>query len=368
MRELRIAVMPGDFIGPEVVAEGLKVLDAESRKYGFATKLTNYPHGGKHYLETGETLPDSVIDELRQHDAIYFGAVGYPSDMIPPGVLEKGVLLKMRFDLDQYANVRPTRLYRGVQTPLKTLKVGDELVVVRENTEDVYRGYGFTYKMPGGEVVAVQQMTYTGSGVDRINKFAFELATKMAKRRGRQIKLTLGHKANVLEYVFKQLWVPRFYEMAKRYPDVKAEDRYIDAISGPGLIGNPGSFDVIVTSNMFGDIITDLTAAIYGGMGVAASGNINPDGVSMFEPIHGSSPKDAGKNVVSPIGAILSMKMLLEYLGEKLHDDDLGFAAHDIESSVEDVLAEGKIPNFTVESGVPTQQQTEYVLERIRGS
>jgi 3-isopropylmalate dehydrogenase len=305
-----IAVIPGDGTGPEVVAEGIKVLKAVSKKLGFALKYNEYDLGGERYMRTGETLPDSILTELKQHDAIYLGAIGHPD--VKPGILEKEILLRTRFELDQYINLRPVKLYEGVETPLKN-KGPEEIdfVVVRENTEGLYAGAGGVLKKGTKDEVAIQESINTRKGVERCIRFAFEYTQKRNKGR----KLTLCGKTNVLTYAFN-LWERTFYEVAKEYPDIKTEYVHVDATC-MWMVKNPEWFDVIVTDNMFGDIITDLGAMIQGGMGIACGGNINPTGVSMFEPIGGSAPKYTGKNVINPLAAILAGAMMLEFINEK---------------------------------------------------
>ena len=305
----RIAVIPGDGTGPEVVAEGVKVLKAVAGPAGIKYDFTYYDLGGERYLRTGETLPDSVIAELRQFDAIYLGAIGHPE--VAPGILEKGILLRARFELDQYINLRPVILYPGVDTPLKDKGPQDiDFVVVRENTEGMYVGAGGFHKYGSRDEVAVQTSINTRKGVDRCLKFAFELAQKRQKAR----KLTLVAKTNVLTYA-SDLWFRAFEAMAPRYPEVATDYAHVDATC-MWFVKNPEWFDVVVTDNLFGDIITDLGAIIQGGLGVAAGGNINPEGVSMFEPIGGSAPKYTGLQVVNPIAAIAAAQLLLEQLGE----------------------------------------------------
>jgi len=306
----RIAVIAGDGTGPEVVAEGLKVLKAASEKYGFRCDLIHYPLGGEHYLRTGETLPESVLEELRKMDAIYLGAIGHPE--VKPGILEKGILLRIRFELDQYINLRPVKLYPGVETPLRDKKPDDiDFVVVRENTEGAYGGAGGFFKKGTPEEVAIQEAIHTRKGVERCIRFAFEFC----RSRNQEKKLTLCGKTNVLTYAF-DLWERAFHEVAKEYPAIRTDYAHIDAIC-MWMVKNPEWFDVIVTDNMFGDIITDLAAMIQGGMGIAAGGNINPKGVSMFEPMGGSAPKYTGMGVVSPLAAIGACQMMLDYLGQK---------------------------------------------------
>ncbi len=305
----QIAVIPGDGTGPEVIAEGIKILKAASEKYGFNLKFTHYEVGGDYYKATGQVLPDDVLNSLGSSDAIYLGAIGHPD--VKPGILEKGILLKIRFHLDQYINLRPVKLYEGVSTPLKN-KGPEEIdfVVVRENTEGLYAGAGGVLKMGTPDEVAVQESINTRKGVERCIRFAFDYCRKRDKAK----KLTLCGKTNVLTYAF-DLWERTFHEVAKEYPDIKTDYAHVDAIC-MWMVKNPEWFDVIVTDNMFGDIITDLGAMIQGGMGIAAGGNINPEGVSMFEPIGGSAPKYTGKGIINPIAAISSAQLLLETLGE----------------------------------------------------
>ncbi|MGO9395544.1 MAG: 3-isopropylmalate dehydrogenase [Desulfobaccales bacterium] len=309
MGSYRIAVIPGDGIGPEVVAEGVKVLEAVAGPAGIKYDLTYYDLGGDRYLRTGETLPDSVLAELRQFDAIYLGAIGHPD--VAPGILEKSILLRARFELDQYINLRPVVLYPGVETPLKDKGPQDiDFVVVRENTEGMYGGAGGFHKHGTPDEVAVQTSINTRKGVDRCLKFAFELAQKRQKAE----KLTLVAKTNVLTYA-SNLWFRAFEAMAPRYPEITTDYAHVDATC-MWFVKNPEWFDVVVTDNLFGDIITDLGAIIQGGLGVAAGGNVNPEGVSMFEPIGGSAPKYTGLQVANPIAAIAAAQMLLDQLGE----------------------------------------------------
>jgi len=308
-RSYRIALIPGDGTGPEVLREGVKVLEATSHKNNFDVELITYDLGGERYLRTGEVLPDSVLDELSHFDAIYLGAIGHPD--VKPGILEKGILLRIRFELDLYINLRPVKLYPGVETPLKD-KGSDEidLVVVRENTEGLYAGAGGFLKRGTPEEVAVQESINTRKGVERCIRYAFEYCRKRARHK----KVTLCGKTNVLTYAF-DLWERTFYDVAKDYPDIQIDYAHVDAIC-MWMVKNPEWFDVIVTDNMFGDIITDLGAMIQGGMGIAAGGNINPQGASMFEPIGGSAPKYTGKNTINPMAAICACQMMVDYLGE----------------------------------------------------
>ncbi len=306
-----IAVIPGDGTGPEVIREGLKVLDAVSAAEGFKIDYTHYDLGGERYLRTGEVLPDSVLAELRQFDAKYLGAIGHPD--VKPGILEKGLLLRLRFELDLYINLRPVKLYPGVETPLKDKGPEDiDFVVVRENTEGQYAGAGGILRKGTPHEIAVQESICTRMGVERCLRYAFEYA----RARNKKKKVTLCGKTNVLTYVF-DLWERVFHELgAAEYPDITRDYAHVDA-TVMWMVKNPEWFDVIVTENMFGDIITDLGAIIQGGMGIAAGGNINPDGVSMFEPIGGSAPKYTGQNAVNPMAAIGAAAMMLDILGEK---------------------------------------------------
>jgi len=305
-----IAVIPGDGTGPEVIAEGLKVLKAAAERTGFQYQTTEFDFGGERYLRTGEVLPPAAVDELRRFDAIYLGAIGHPQ--VRPGILEKGILLHLRFALDQYINLRPVKLYPGVDTPLKD-KGPEEIdfVVVRENTEGLYAGSGGFLKKGTPDEIAIQESINTRKGVERCVRYAFEYT----RRRNRRKSLTLCGKTNVLTYAF-DLWERTFHEVGERdYPDIKREYAHVDAIC-MWMVKNPEWFDVIVTDNMFGDIITDLGAIIQGGLGIAAGGNLNPEGVSMFEPIGGSAPKYAGKNVINPLAAIAACQLMLDTLGQ----------------------------------------------------
>lgn len=310
-RSYSIAVIPGDGTGPEVVREGIKVLDAVSQKYGFTLNYTHYDFGGERYLRTGEILPDSALEELRRHDAIFLGAIGHPD--VKPGILEKGILLRIRFELDQYINLRPVKLYPGVETPLKD-KGPEEIdyVVVRENTGGIYTGIGGIMMKGTPQEVAVQSNVYSRFQVERCIRYAFQYTQKRNKKN----TLALCGKTNVLTYVF-DLWERVFHEIGeKEFPHIKREYYHVDATC-MWMVKNPEWFDVIVTDNMFGDIITDLGAITQGGMGIAAGGNINPEGTSMFEPIGGSAPKYTGKNVINPLAAICAGGILmLDHLGE----------------------------------------------------
>jgi len=306
----KIAVIPGDGTGPEVIREGVKVLDVVSKKFNIKFNFTFFDWGGERYLRTGETIPEGGIEELKKHDAIYLGAIGHPE--VKPGILEKEILLRIRFELDQYINLRPVKLYPGVWTPIKDKGPEDiDFVVVRENTEGLYAGGGGFLRKGTPYEVAIQESINTRYGVERCIRFAFEYCRKRNKKK----KVTLVGKTNVLTYAW-DLWYRVFEEVGKEYPDIEKDYAHVDAVC-MWFIKNPEWFDVIVTDNMFGDIITDLGAMIQGGMGIAAGGNINPNGVSMFEPIGGSAPKYTGKNVINPLAAICAGMMMLEWLGEE---------------------------------------------------
>jgi 3-isopropylmalate dehydrogenase len=322
----KLAIIPGDGTGPEVVAEGMKVLQAAAPRFGFRLQTQGFDFGGARYLRTGEVLPESAVAEMKTFDAIYLGAIGHPD--VKPGILEKGILLRLRFELDQYINLRPVKLLPGVETPLANK--GPEHIdyaVVRENSGGMYTGCGGISMKGTPNEVAIQEMVYTRFQVERCLRFAFDQVRRRhtAKSPWRGLKpadveagkigqLTLCGKTNVLTYVF-DLWERAFYEVAKDYPEVKTDYCHVDATT-MWMVKNPEWFDVIVTENMFGDIITDLGAMTQGGMGIAAGGNINPQGVSMFEPIGGSAPKAPGRGVINPMAAILAGGMLLDELGE----------------------------------------------------
>ncbi|MGR3319179.1 MAG: 3-isopropylmalate dehydrogenase [Candidatus Anammoxibacter sp.] len=306
----KIAVIGGDGTGPEVIKEGLKVLDTVSKKKGFKYETVEYDLGGERFLKTGEILPESVLEELKGFNAIYLGAVGHPD--VKPGILEGGLLLKLRFELEQYINLRPVKLYPGVSCPLKDKGPEDiDFVIIRENNEGLYVGVGGFTRKGTMEEVAVQESINTRKGVERCIRYAFEFTRKRNKKK----KLTFSGKTNVLTFAH-DLWWRVFNEVAKEYSDIEIDYNNVDATC-MWMIKNPDWFDVIVTDNMFGDIITDLGAMIQGGMGIAAGGNINPNGVSMFEPIGGSAPKYTGKGVINPIAAIYAGAMMLEFLGEE---------------------------------------------------
>ncbi|MHC4881963.1 MAG: 3-isopropylmalate dehydrogenase [Planctomycetota bacterium] len=317
MKTYKIGIMGGDGTGPEVTVEAVKVMDAAAAKFGFKVEKTDYDFGGERYKKTGEILPGGAIDELKQQDAILLGAIGHPD--VAPGILEKGLLLEMRFQLDQYINLRPVRLFPGVETPLKDKGPKEiDYVVVRENTGDLYSGAGGIMMKGTPQEVAVQSSVYNRFQVDRALKYAFEYARKHGKKArgvGEENTLGLVGKTNVLTYVY-DLWERAFHEMGEKdYPDIRRDYYHVDATC-MWMVKSPEWFDVLVTGNMFGDIITDLGAITQGGMGIAAGGNINPEGVSMFEPIGGSAPKYTGMGVINPLAAICAMQMMLETLGE----------------------------------------------------
>lgn len=344
MARYNIAVVPGDGTGPEVVAEGVKVLQTAAKKFGFELDLEYFDLGGDRYLKTGEILSDDEVERLKAKDAIYLGAIGHPD--VKPGILEKGILLRLRFELDQYINLRPVKLYPGVETPLKDKGPEDiDFVVVRENTEGLYTGSGGFLKKGTPDETAIQVSINTRKGVERCIRFAFEYCRKRNKKK----RLTLCGKTNVLTYAF-DLWERTFYEVAKEYPDITTDYAHVDATT-MWMVKNPEYFDVIVTDNMFGDIITDLGAVLQGGMGIAAGANLNPEGVSMFEPIGGSAPKYTGKNMINPLAAIAAGQMMLEQLGEEK-------AAAAVEAAIMKVVANdlkslsaGKMGYTTTEVG-----------------
>ena len=355
----QIAVIPGDGTGPEVVDEGRKALKAAAAKFDFKLEMTDFDYGGERYLRTGEILPDNAAVELRRFDAIYLGAIGHPG--VKPGILEKGILLRLRFELDQYINLRPVRLYPGVETPLKGK--GPEHIdyaVVRENSGGIYTGTGGISMKGTPHEVAVQSMVYNRFQVERCLRYAFDYTRKFGKKargKGDTNTLALVGKTNVLTFVF-DLWERAFHEIGERdYPDVKREYYHVDATC-MYMVKSPEWFDVLVTSNMFGDIITDLGAETQGGMGIAAGGNINPEGVSMFEPIGGSAPKYTGMNIINPLAAICSGAMMLETLGEI-------DAARAIEEAVKDVTA-NKIKSLAAgKMGFSTSEVGDMVAERV---
>ncbi len=353
-KSLDIALMPGDGTGPEVLAEGVKVLETAGKKYGLCFNFTKYDFGGERYMRTGETLPASAIGELKKHRAIFLGAIGHPG--VKPGILELGILLKLRFALDQYINLRPVKLYPNVETPLKDK--GPEhidFVVIRENTGGIYTGMGGASMVGTKDEVATQLMVYSRPIVERCMKYAYELTRKRNKKK----TLTLVHKCNVLTHC-GDLWVRVHKEMGDaEYKDIKQDYNHVDACT-MWMVKSPEFYDVIVTENLFGDIITDLGAMIQGGMGIAAGGNINPEGVSMFEPIGGSAPKYTGQNVINPLAAICAGGMMLDSLGETK-------AAAAIDKAVNDALASGKIKSMSAgRMGMGTRQVGDLIADLVK--
>jgi 3-isopropylmalate dehydrogenase len=355
----KIVVIPGDGTGPEVVAEAVKVLKVAADKFKFKVDLTWFDFGGERYKKTGEVLPDGAVEELRKFDAILLGAIGHPD--VAPGILEKGILLRLRFELDQYINLRPVRLYPGVETPLKNKGPADiDFVVVRENVGDLYTGVGGVTMKGTPNEVAVQAAVYNRFQVDRCLKYAFEYTRKYGKKSrgiGENNTLALCGKTNVLTYIY-DLWERAFHEMGKaEYQDIKREYYHVDATC-MWMVKNPEWFDVIVTGNMFGDIITDLGAIIQGGMGIAAGGNINPEGVSMFEPIGGSAPKYTGKGVINPLAAICAAGMMLGHIGEEKAAEAVEKAVMYVTANKLKSLAAGKM-------GYSTSQVGDLVAEQV---
>jgi 3-isopropylmalate dehydrogenase len=347
----RIGVIGGDGTGPEVVVEGLKALAAAADRNGFSYELVSYDIGGDRYLKTGETLPDSVLEEFHSLDVIYLGAIGHPE--VQPGILEQGILLKTRFALDQYINLRPVILYPGVWTPLRDKNPEDiNFVVVRENTEGLYVGSGGFLRKGTPDEVAIQESVNTRKGVERCIRYAFEYCRRQQRR-----KVTLCGKTNVLTFAF-DLWERTFYEVAREYEDIVTDYAHVDALC-MWMVKNPEWFDVVVTDNMFGDIITDLGAMIQGGMGIAAGGNINPEGVSMFEPIGGSAPKYTGKNIINPLAAIGAMAMLLDNLGEEE-------AGRQVEDGVKRVVANDLQSMDAGRMGYTTQEVGDLVAKYVQ--
>ena len=337
MKNFKLAVIAGDGIGPEVVGEGLKVLDAVAKKYDLVFNKTNYELGAAYWHKTGETLPDSVMAEIAKSDVILLGAVGDPT--VPSGVLERGLLLKLRFAFEHYINLRPAKLFPGVTSPITNNK-GIDFVVVREGTEGLYVGAGSIKDEGTKQELAIEESINTYKGIERVIRDAFNRAQLRPRR-----KLTLVHKNNVLTRA-GGLWTRVFNEVAKDFPQVTTDYLHVDAAS-MFFVTNPERFDVVVTDNLFGDIITDIAAAICGGIGLAASGNINPTGAfpSMFEPVHGSAPDIAGKNLADPTATVLSISMMLNHLGEVK-------AANDVESAVaRDLASRGDKKRSTTEIG-----------------
>ena len=351
-KNYNIAVIGGDGTGPEVAREGVKVLKAAADKFGFKIDFTDYDYGGDRYLRTNEVLPESAASDMKQHDAIFLGAIGHPD--VKPGILEKGILLKLRFDLDQYINLRPVKLFPGVETPIKD-KGPEQIdyVIVRENSGGIYTGTGgFSMKGTPHEV-AVQSMVYSRHQVERCLRYAFDYAKKFGKNaqgRGEENTLGLVGKTNVLTYVF-DLWERAFHEIGDAdYTDIRRDYYHVDATC-MWMVKNPEWFDVLVTGNMFGDIITDLGAMTQGGMGIAAGGNINPEGVSMFEPIGGSAPKYTGQNIINPLAAICAGAMMLKELGEADAGNAVEAAVSEVTANKLKGMAAGQMGYSTTEVG-----------------
>ena len=374
MTQYKIPVIPGDGIGPEIIAEGKKVLDTAGEVYGFDISWTEYPHGAEHYLETGELMSEDTLKELSGYDAIYLGSIGDPR--IPPGVLEQGILLTTRFYFDQYINLRPVKLLKGVATPLKD-KGPEEIdfVVVRENTEDLYIGVGgravagrshgtaeivrnlYQVKFDldvetDADEIAYQIGLISRQGSERVIKYAFELASGPTRKQ----HLSSVDKANVMTDIYG-FWREVFTSVADGYPNIKTDFNFVDAIC-MWFVKNPEWFDVVVTPNMFGDIITDLGAMIQGGLGLAPGGNINPDGISMFEPIHGSAPKHKGLNKVNPVATIWAGAMLIEELGER-------DAAQSIIGAIEANLSDGKVKTYDLGGSASTSDVGDDIARRL---
>jgi 3-isopropylmalate dehydrogenase len=352
MTEYDIAVIAGDGIGPEVTREAMKVLDAAAEVYGFKTKKTYYPFGTDHWLKTNEIFPESAFNEIKDKRAIFLGAIGDPR--APVGMIEYGIIAKLRFELDLYVNLRPVRCYDERLCPLKGKGPAEvDMVFVRENTEGAYSGsYGYAHKGLPIEV-ATQVMVYTRVATERVIRYAFELA----RARNKKKTVTMIDKANALRA--QDIWTRVFAEVAKEYPDIKTEHAYIDAAC-MWMVKNPEWFDVAVTPNLFGDIITDLGAMIQGGMGIAASGNIHPGKVSLFEPIHGSAPKYAGKNVACPVAAILAVGMMCDYLGQKR-------AGTAIENVIIDLVRSKRIKGVNT-GDHPTDELGDMVIAELKKS
>jgi 3-isopropylmalate dehydrogenase len=370
-----IALIPGDGIGAEIIREGRKVIETASSKFGIEIKWNEFPFGAEHYLKTGELMPDTALKEIKDMDAIYLGAVGDPR--VKPGILEKEILLKTRFYFDQYINLRPIKLYKGVNCPLKDKKPEDiNFYVVRENTEDFYIGTGgrfkgkenkdnlevsrklfqtkieVNFKLEKEEELAYQIGLISRPGTERVIKYAFELAKKKGMNRVSSVD-----KANVLSDIYG-LWRDVFNTISSQYPGIETEFTFVDAIT-MWFVRKPEWFKVVVTPNMFGDIITDLGAMIQGGLGIAAGGNINPEGISMFEPIHGSAPKYKNKSVANPVATILAGAMMLDCLGETE-------AAQSIESAVETVLSEGKTRSYDLGGNSSTDEVGDEIVKKLK--
>jgi len=350
-RQYEFAVLRGDGVGDEVVREGLRVLEAVSVMDGFRYRTTEFPFGAEHYLRTGETMPENAVREMGDFDAILLGAIGDPR--IEVGMLERAIIAGLRFGLDLYVNLRPVKLYHADLTPLKDKGPADvDMVFVRENTEDLYVGIHGFFKKDTPDEVAIQEMVMTRKGVERAVRYAYDLAVKRDRKRS----LMLVDKANALRG--QDIWTRVFASVGAEYPTIERQHAYIDAAC-MWLLKNPEWFDVAVVPNMFGDIITDLGAAIQGGLGIAASGNIHPGKAGMFEPIHGSAPKHAGKNVICPMATIAAVQMMLDYAGEAA-------AARRLDAAIAAVLGSGRVTDLSTSSGIPTPRFTDWVLDELR--
>lgn len=346
----KIAVIGGDGVGPEVVEQGLRVVAKAAEKHNFKYETTDLPWDTQHYIDTGKLMGPEDVEEVRQYDAVFLGAIGDPR--VETGLVERATIMGLRFGLDLYINLRPIKVYAEDLCPIKGKKPEDvDMLVIRENTECVYAGVGGNLKAGTPDEVAIGEMVYTRKGVERAIRYAFEAA----RERNKQKQVTLVDKANAIRS--QDIWTRTFAEVAEEYPDIKTDHAYIDAAC-MWMVKNPEWFDVVVTPNLFGDIITDLGAMIQGGMGIAASGNIHPGKTSMFEPIHGSAPKYTGKNVANPIATINAAAMMLDFLGEKE-------AAKEIEGAVANLLVSKRIPSLGADSGLSTSQIGDMVLEEL---
>jgi 3-isopropylmalate dehydrogenase len=350
VKEYKIAVIPGDGIGPEVTDAALAVLQAAGDRFGFKVRTTPYPWSGEHYLKTGELMPDWTLDEYRGHDAVLLGAIGDPR--LETGLLERAVVAGCRFGLDLYVNLRPIKLYAPHLCPLKNDDPAHiDMVVIRENTEDLYVGTHGFFKKGTPDEVATQELLLTRKGTERVIRYAFEVAKGRARK-----KLTMVDKANAVRAY--DLWTRVFEEVGNEYPDVERDHAYVDAAT-MWLVKNPEWFDVVVVPNMFGDIITDLGAMLQGGMGAAASGNIHPGESGMFEPIHGSAPKYTGKNVANPVAAVASVQLLLDFVGETE-------AAGVVEEAIASNLRSKRIPSLSANCGLSTSEIGELLAAEVR--
>ena len=351
LREHAIAVVAGDGVGPEVVAEALKVLRGAADRFGFGVKTTEYPYCGAHYLKTGELMPERVLDEMRDHDAVLLGAIGHPG--CEPGLVERNVVAGIRFGLDLYINLRPVKLYAGHLCPLRNATPETvDFVVVRENTEDLYVGTHGFFKRGTPDEVATAELLLTRKGTERVIRYAFELASRRDRRH-----LTMVDKANAVRAY--DLWTRVFAEVAAEHPGVTADHLYVDACA-MAMVEHPERFDVIVAPNLFGDILTDLGAALQGGIGGAASANLHPGKTGMFEPVHGSAPDIAGTGTANPVAAVASIQLMLEELGESE-------AARGVASAVAGALAGGRIPGLGSDTGLTTAAMGDVIAETIRG-